>query len=99
MKFPTIEVTLRECDGVVKLASARPLTERRDGPAHGVVVQQTVRYEPAVPKCATCPVYESRTDNSPPFNGLCYRNGRLNGGEVVPGDGSGYCHRHPEARR
>ena len=53
-----------------------------------------VRYEPAVPKCATCPRY------SPPQYddkyGWCLIADEHWG---VPPDGSGYCHRHPEAKK
>ena len=51
----------------------------------------TVRYEPAVPKCGTCDAFELRC---PRLLAVCLRIGAQ-----VEADGSGYCHRHQEARR
>lgn len=53
---------------------------------------EVVRYEPAVPKCATCNRFNQIRHNE--TGGWCTE---FDG--IVPSDGSGYCWRHPEAKR
>lgn len=52
---------------------------------------------PTVPKCATCQRFVS-PDNPGDRHGWC-KHQTLNLETDVPPDGSGYCWRHPEARR
>lgn len=51
------------------------------------------RYEPAVPRCKTCPHFAKPVPHFLP-EAFCYKLLR-----ITPNDGEGYCHEHPEALR
>lgn len=53
----------------------------------------TVRYEPAVPRCATCEHYQFVAANTDEESGMTCESGAM----VIldlPQNGSGYCHNH-----
>jgi hypothetical protein len=96
----------QECDDgqteslIVALASERYIdrysSEREEAGFCPVVM---VPYEPAVPRCRTCP--NLQTDHGEHSEPLCLYCSLLGSDEMgnFPQDGSGYCHMHPEASR
>lgn len=104
-KLPPIYLPLlygRLDTGDNELETVRAFTRRADAIIDSDCDGSDIaKYEPAVPRCKTCPLFKLREQlgNALAYHSdeaFCYRG--PGDWTVVRADGSGYCSNHPEAR-
>ena len=92
MNLPPIFVMLDQSGEALRMFHSQEVAALNSSRNAGSTV---VRYEPAVPKCATCERFRKMSDL--PIRAFCEHTDKS--WSPVPPDGSGYCHRHPEAKK